>query len=240
MKNIEVGDCSVAVRFKWNPRKNLYIRRNSGLRMSHNHPLDIKERHFTHNPLIQREIRGLMESKAPVGVIRNIINNKFNATLEYSDIYPLVKGFQNGSKNIGQKPKTDFERLLELLEELRAKDPLTQYEFEYDDEGDDDQANDSKIPNNINKILIMTGSMRRLYDQYHDVVFMDATYKTNKHEMPLTVITGIDNEGRNTVLAYALVKKEDGDTYKWLMETFIKFVDEKEPGIMLTDFDPSM
>ncbi|CAI2385530.1 unnamed protein product [Moneuplotes crassus] len=241
LKEVECGNCPVAVRFRWIPRKKMYIRRLSGLKMIHNHPLDVKERHYTHNELIQREVKMLLNSHIPVANIRNILNTKFNATLRYSDIYGIVKGFQNGSKNIGDKLKTDFQRLLELLEELRGKDPLTQYEFEFeDDEDEDGDENGSKIPCEINRILIMTGSMRKLYEQYHDVIFMDATYKTNKHDMPLTVITGIDNEGRNTVLAYALLKKEDKEAYIWLMQTFLKFVEYNEPGIILTDFDPSM
>ena len=78
------------------------------------------------------------------------------------------------------------------------------------------------------------------YIKYHDVVFMDATYKTNKHDMPLTVLSSINNEGRNVVLAYSLEKKESTETYTWILDNLLKFVDRKEPGVILTDFDPGM
>ena len=237
MKETECSNWPVSVRFRWHPRKNMFIRRMCGIKMTHNHPLDIKETHYTHNQLIQREVKMYLNWHLSVANIRNIINHKFNANVRYSDIYGIVKGFQNGSKNIGEVTKTDFQRLLELLEELREKDPLTQYEFEFDEANDDSP---DMTPSELNRILIMTGSMRRLYNQFKDVVFMDATYKSNKHNMPLTVISGVDNEGRNIVLAYALMKVEWSETYKWLMQTFLKFVNYEEPGVILTDFDPSM
>lgn len=205
--------------------------------MTHNHPLDIKQRHYTHNELIQREIKMYLSCGLQVPHIRSIINHKFNANLRYSDIYTLVKGFQNGSVRIGEEVKTDLERFIELLGELKEKDSMTQYEFDFDDNNDNNNDGATQEPN---RVLVMTGSMRRLYSQYKDVLFMDATYKTNKHNMPLTVITGVDNEGRNTVLAYALMKTENAESYKWLMQTFLKFVNYDEPGIILTDFDPSM
>ena len=82
--------------------------------------------------------------------------------------------------------------------------------------------------------------MRRNYRLYHDVVFMDATYKTNNQSLALTVISGITNEGKNVVLGFALVKRETMDTYKWLLSNLLKFNDDLEPGVILTDFDASM
>lgn len=69
---------------------------------------------------------------------------------------------------------------------------------------------------------------------------MDATYKTNSHGLALTVFSGVNNEGRNIVLGFALVQRETLETYKWLLSNLMKFNNNIEPGIMLTDFDPSM
>lgn len=82
--------------------------------------------------------------------------------------------------------------------------------------------------------------MRRNYRLYHDVVFMDATYKTNFHSLALTVFSGVNNEGKNVVLGFALVKRETMETYKWLLRNLLRFNEDLEPGTILTDFDPSM
>ena len=68
---------------------------------------------------------------------------------------------------------------------------------------------------------------------------MDATYKTNWSDMALTVFSGVNCDGWNTIFGFALVKKENSETYKWLMENLVK-LGGKEPTVILTDFDPSM
>src|SRR5688500_6784042 len=82
--------------------------------------------------------------------------------------------------------------------------------------------------------------MRRNYSIYHDVVFMDATYKTNQHSLALTVFSGVNNEGKNIVLGFSLVKRETMETYKWLLSNLLNFNHNIEPKVILTDFDPSM
>ena len=69
---------------------------------------------------------------------------------------------------------------------------------------------------------------------------MDATYKTNKLGMALTTFTGINNEGRNIILGYALLKRESMESYQWLLKTFTQLNDGIEPSVILTDYDASM
>jgi hypothetical protein len=82
--------------------------------------------------------------------------------------------------------------------------------------------------------------MAHNYDLYHDVVFMDATYATNPFRMPLVVFTGVNCEGRNCVLGFALVKNETKITYEWILKTFVQLQRQNSPKVLLTDFDPSM
>ena len=69
---------------------------------------------------------------------------------------------------------------------------------------------------------------------------MDATYKTNFHSLALTVFSGVNNEGKNVVLGFALLKRETMDAYKWLLANLVRVNQGLEPKVMLTDFDPSM
>jgi len=59
--------------------------------------------------------------------------------------------------------------------------------------------------------------MVRNYQLYSDVVFMDATYSTNYYRMPLVVFSSVNNEGKNTILAFGLLKNETLDSYIWLL-----------------------
>eukprot|EP00347_Sterkiella_histriomuscorum_P023960 403332789 len=114
---------------------------------------------------------------------------------------------------------------------IKLKDPNLRYAYEYD------EADHS---NEISQMIIQTSLMRHNYRLYHDVVFMDATYKTNFHSLALTVFSGVNNEGKNVVLGFALVKRETLETYKWLLENLLRFNDGIEPTTILTDFDASM
>ena len=82
--------------------------------------------------------------------------------------------------------------------------------------------------------------MRHNYRFYRDVVFMDVTYKTNFHSLALIVFSGVNNEGKNVVLGYALLKRETIDAYKWLLSNLVRFNQGLEPKIIITDMDSSM
>ena len=68
---------------------------------------------------------------------------------------------------------------------------------------------------------------------------MDATYKTNKHDLALTIISSVSGEGRNIILGIAFLSRETADHYVWLLEQLVEFTG-KEPGTIITDFDSSM
>ena len=55
--------------------------------------------------------------------------------------------------------------------------------------------------------------MAKYYQNYHDVVFMDATYNTNKHNLALTIISGISSEGKNIIMGIAFMARETVDHY---------------------------
>ena len=156
------------------------------------------------------------------------MNNKYQTVFTYGFVYGLARRLKYGT--LHDNDLSDAEKMISLLNELKTKDPDTNWICEYEKDG---------YPRDLNKIIVMTGKMKRFYHMYSDVVFMDATYKTNKHDMALTIFSGVNCDGRNTVLGYALVKRETADTYKWLMQNLVKLTGI-EPGVILTDFDPSM
>ena len=69
---------------------------------------------------------------------------------------------------------------------------------------------------------------------------MDATYKTNKYNLHLIIISGVSSENKNVILSIAFVQKETSEVYQWLLQQLIDFNDGLEPGTIITDFDPCM
>ena len=57
----------------------------------------------------------------------------------------------------------------------------------------------------LDRMIIQTPMMHNYYQQFSDVIFMDATYKTNKYDMHLTIFSGVSSENKNVILAIAFV-----------------------------------
>ena len=53
--------------------------------------------------------------------------------------------------------------------------------------------------------------------------------------MPFAPFIGINGQGRTIVFAWALLKDETTDTFKWAMETFLEVMGGKKPQIIMTD-----
>ena len=109
------------------------------------------------------------------------------------------------------------------------ENPEARYQYELSEDG-----------TRFKNLIVQTPQMHRLYEKYHDVMFMDATYKTNKFNMALTVFSSVNNEGKNIILGFALVDHETSETYEWLMKKLREINDNIEPGVIHTDFDPAM
>jgi hypothetical protein len=84
----------------------------------------------------------------------------------------------------------------------------------------------------------------RLAQSFNEVVLVDATYRTNKSQLPLVNLVGVNNVGCDDKtlstfgIAGAWICNEDGNTYNWVMQCLLDVVytDEKrQPGIFVTD-----
>jgi len=133
--------------------------------------------------------------------------------------------------------RTDAEQLIAQLEELKKTDERTKYAYEF---AEDESGIANGEPETLERVIVQTAQMRRNYELYHDTVFMDATYATNPYRMPLVVFSGVNNEGKNCILGFALVKRETMETYAWLLTHLKSFANDEGPQVLLTDFDPSM
>jgi zinc finger SWIM domain-containing protein 3 len=126
--------------------------------------------------------------------------------------------------------QSDVDKFLTLVKEYREKDKEMSFEYEY--EGEDTSK--------LKRALLMSGKMKKVYKKFNDVIIVDAIYKTNKHDMPLVIFSGVTSDGSNIILAYAIIKKEDVETYQWIMHKLIEFTEGVEPGVIITDYDSAL
>ncbi|KAK9050668.1 hypothetical protein SSX86_030360, partial [Deinandra increscens subsp. villosa] len=83
------------------------------------------------------------------------------------------------------------------------------------------------------------GVSRCNYEAFGDVLAFDATYKTNQYGMIFVPFTGVDHHTRSVTFGAALLVDETIDSYKLLLQTFLK-AHTKQPLLVLTDQDSSM
>jgi hypothetical protein len=72
----------------------------------------------------------------------------------------------------------------------------------------------------LERIFWISKSGKEKYRQFHDVLEIDATYKTNRFGMPLVLFTVIDNHGVTILSAGCLLSNEKFDSYLWAFQQF--------------------
>ncbi len=73
---------------------------------------------------------------------------------------------------------------------------------------------------------------------YPELLFLDCTYKTNKYEMPLLDIIGVDACQRSFCVAFAFLSGENEEDYIWalgVLRSFYELAGARWPAVILTD-----
>nr|KAJ0199846.1 hypothetical protein LSAT_V11C600316700 [Lactuca sativa] len=77
------------------------------------------------------------------------------------------------------------------------------------------------------------------YNAFGDVVSLDAKFSMNKYDMVFITFTRIDNHKERVTFCAALLSREDGTSYSWLLRAFLKSF-KKQPMLVLTHPDPAL
>ena len=83
----------------------------------------------------------------------------------------------------------------------------------------------------------------KLLHQYHLILFLDCTYKTNKYWMPLLHITGVTGANKSFSLAFCFLAKETQDYYDWALESLLKVFTSNKiplPAVVLTNQEEAL
>jgi hypothetical protein len=84
------------------------------------------------------------------------------------------------------------------------------------------------------------GTSRSDYFCFGDVVAFDTTYQKNKHQYPLIIFSGFNHHSQTVIFGAALVSDETTETYKWVLNCFLKCMEMKHPKVVVTDGDGAM
>lgn len=74
------------------------------------------------------------------------------------------------------------------------------------------------------RLFFATGGMVASFKRHAQFFTLDATCKTNRFNMPLVLLVGMDDTMKTTIFGMALVLSESIDSYVWVLQCFRKAV----------------
>lgn len=87
----------------------------------------------------------------------------------------------------------------------------------------------------LDRLAFLNAESMRALKQWHSVIVLDCTYKTNQYQFPLLNIMGLGAGGKTFTAGYALIRREVADDYRWALQAFIDIGDWPEPEVVVTD-----
>ncbi|KAH6787276.1 hypothetical protein C2S52_006828 [Perilla frutescens var. hirtella] len=146
----------------------------------------------------------------------------------YSNIGCTAVEFKNLSRDLMVYiVGADAQMLVDNL--LSKQESCSEFFFEYCVDKD----------NNLTRIFWADALSRRNYAFFGDVVSFDATYNTNSYSMIFTPFTEKDNHGKCVTFGADLLSGENGESYAWLFDMFLKCMGHS-PSLIITDQDLRM
>ena len=74
--------------------------------------------------------------------------------------------------------------------------------------------------NNFQDLFFQDRIMKEVFQAYPELIFVDATYRLLNLGFPTFLILSEDSNGQSEVSAVCLLVSEDGDSIKWMFDTF--------------------
>lgn len=121
-----------------------------------------------------------------------------------------------------RKGATDEEDLINELEEMKNSNPGSSYTIGFVGNNEDESLEDDVQARPLDFLIFQTSEMKKNVLDFPEIIGMDTTYNTNKHNMHLVAMQVIDNHGNGRVAAYILLRKETTDILQAGLETFAK------------------
>ncbi|KAF5728838.1 Far1-related sequence 10 isoform 1 [Tripterygium wilfordii] len=138
------------------------------------------------------------------------------------------KVVQENDALLTEKRENDTMELLEACKHLKEADEEFVYDFTMDDN------------NKVENFAWSYGDSVHAYTMFGDVVYFDTTYRSVTYGMFFGAWLGINNNGRTIFFGCALLQDETACSFKWALQTFIRFMKGRCPQTIITDIDPGL
>lgn len=168
----------------------------------HNHPPGVAQAFFEHRSreltptavetVVKHHINGISTSRT-ASVFRS---QNEGSILAHRDIYNVIAKHNRTIRGNRSPPEA-------LIRELEVKQAAGKVIFEYerDKEG------------HISRLFVADSRSIDYLNQHPDILLLDCTYKTNKFDMPLVDVLGVDNMGKSFSVAFAFLDSEIEENY---------------------------
>jgi hypothetical protein len=157
----------------------------------------------------------------PKHIYASILENDSQTTLTQRDVYNQ-RLYHREEYLQGRTP------LEALLEELKSSDEWV--------------VKWAEIGGRLQSLFFASQDQIKLMRSYPDLVLIDATYKTNRYNMPLLHFSGVTPINTYFSAAFCFMSGEGEDDYMWSVEQFRDLIryDLKLPEVFITDNDKSL
>ncbi|KAL2904750.1 Protein FAR-RED IMPAIRED RESPONSE 1 [Bienertia sinuspersici] len=174
----------------------------------------------------------------PKFVIR-IVKDLIDSGVKQSQIYHALANQLNGFENIPFLLK-DMHNAVQKdrCKEFDEQDCHSMFQyFAKMKEADEDFFYSWTVDeaNKLKDVVWVDARSRAAYRDFGDVVCFDATYITNRYELPFANLVGVNQHGQSILLGCALIRHEDSETYKWVMRQWLECMGDVQPGGIITD-----
>ncbi|KAG8379798.1 hypothetical protein BUALT_Bualt07G0126800 [Buddleja alternifolia] len=117
----------------------------------------------------------------------------------------------------------DVQALYNYFSQAQLADPNFFYIMDLNDEG------------YLRNVFWIDSRSRAAYGNFSDVVLVDTTCLTNKHETPLLSFSGLNHHGKSMLFGCGLLVDETMETYIWLMRAWLTCMSGRPPQTIITD-----
>ncbi|XP_074288266.1 protein FAR1-RELATED SEQUENCE 5-like [Silene latifolia] len=142
----------------------------------------------------------------------------------YKNVGASLEDFKTISRDVKKYIKEyDAEMLLETFMQKKTISPSFYFDFEVE------------VEKRLSKVFWADPNPIKKYALFGEAVYFNATYNFNEYKMVFCPFTGVDNHKRCVTFAGGLLRKEDGESFTWLFENFVKAMGDCYPSTIITD-----
>jgi len=139
-----------------------------------------------------------------------------------------LRNVKSNLKSVERRCKCEGDLLVHTVEDLLSNDLESKVKIISDHQND------------IQAVCFMSGRMQRLYKEYGQVLFVDATYKLNIEGFPLLVFLVEDGTGVGVPVMFGFVKYETADILQTVLQWFTSSIDTSVTQVIMVDKDIKM